>query len=94
MFRRVVLRLNLQKKFRVVESQKTKGSSLKEINLRIFLIPTFLMIIGGIIWIVVAIYSPTNFPLLVLGQIIFMIGMFVVIILGFWVMTLIRIPQH
>jgi hypothetical protein len=63
-------------------------------NLRIFLIPSLLMIIGGIIWSVIAIYFPTNFPLLLLGQIIFMIGMFVAIILGFWVMTLIRIPQR
>ena len=91
---RWVPRLKLHRKFWVVESQNTKGSPLKEINLRIFLIPTLLMMIGGIIWGVIAIYSPTNYPLLVLGQIIFMIGMFVAIILGFWVMTLIRIPQR
>lgn len=91
---RCVLRLKLHRKFHAVESQKTKGSPLNAINLRIFLIPTLLMIFGGIIWGIVAIYTPTNFSLLVLGQIIFMIGMFVAIILGFWVMTLIRIPQR
>jgi len=85
--------LKLHKKLRMVESHKKKAS-LNVINLRIFLIPSLLMVIGGIIWSVVAIYSPTNFPLLLLGQIIFMIGMFVAIILGFWVMTLIRIPQR
>lgn len=91
---RYVPRFSFHNQFRVQESQKPKGSPLKKINLRIFLIPILLMIIGGIIWGVVAIYSPTNFPLLVLGQLIFMIGMFVAIILGFWVMTLIRIPQR
>lgn len=86
--------LRIYKKLNTLEPRKKKPSPLRTINPRIFLIPALLMIIGGIIWVVVAIYFPVNVPLILLGQIIFMIGMFVAIILGFWVMTIIRIPQR
>ena len=52
------------------------------------------MIIGGLIWGITALVSPTNLALILLGQVIFMIGMFVIIILGFWVMTIIRMPPR
>jgi hypothetical protein len=34
-----------------------------------------------------------NYALILLGEIIFAIGLFVAIILGFWVMTLVRMPR-
>lgn len=52
------------------------------------------MIIGGLIWGLTAFLSPSNLPLILLGEIIFMIGMFVTIILGFWVMTIVRMPPR
>jgi hypothetical protein len=52
------------------------------------------MIIGGLIWGITAYLVPSNLPLILLGQIIFTIGMFVAIILGFWVMTILRIPPR
>jgi hypothetical protein len=67
---------------------------LKAINYRAFLVPILIMVIGGIIWGLTFYYWPSNLPLIVAGQVIFMIGMFVAIILGFWVMTIIRLPAH
>jgi len=51
-----------------------------------------MMVIGGIIWGLTAFYQPWNLQLILLGQIIFTIGMFVAIILGLWVMTIVRMP--
>ncbi len=67
-------------------------SPLKFINYRVFIIPLLFMIIGGLIWGLTALLSPANLPLILLGEVIFAIGMFVAIILGFWVMTIIRMP--
>lgn len=67
-------------------------SPLKMINYRVFLVPVIIMIIGCLIWGFVAVFWPTNLPLMVLGQIIVTIGMFVAIILGLWVMTIVRMP--
>lgn len=53
-----------------------------------------MMTIGGLIWGLIAFLDPTNLPLILLGQIIFTIGMFVAIILGFWVMTIVRMPTR
>lgn len=50
------------------------------------------MLVGGLIWSITALLQPTNLPLILLGEIVFAIGMFVTIILGFWVMTIIRMP--
>jgi hypothetical protein len=70
-----------------------KGRSpLKLINYRAFLIPIIMMVIGGLIWGLMALYQPWNLQIILLGQIIFMIGMFVAIILGLWVMTIVRMP--
>jgi len=74
--------------------KKHRLTPLKAINYRAFIIPLLIMVIGGIIWGLAFVYWPTNLPLIVLGQVIFMIGMFVAIILGFWVMTIIRLPAH
>ncbi len=51
-----------------------------------------MMVIGGLIWSLTAFYQPWNLQLILLGQIIFMIGMFVAIILGLWIMTIVRMP--
>lgn len=67
-------------------------SPLKYINYRVFIIPLLFMIIGGLIWGLTTLLSPTNLPLILLGEVIFAIGMFVAIILGFWVMTIVRMP--
>ncbi|MFW9934010.1 MAG: hypothetical protein ACFFDU_00590 [Candidatus Thorarchaeota archaeon] len=69
-------------------------SVLKTISYKVFIIPVILMIIGGLIWGLTAFLSPSNLPLILLGEIIFMIGMFVTIILGFWVMTIVRMPPR
>jgi Ca2+/Na+ antiporter len=69
-------------------------SPLRTIDYRVFLIPVILMIVGGLIWGTTAFFQPTNLSLILLGEIIFAIGMFVAIILGFWVMTIIRMPAH
>jgi len=67
-------------------------SSLRLIDYRVFIIPILMMVIGGIIWGLTAFYQPWNLQLILLGQIIFTIGMFVAIILGLWVMTIVRMP--
>lgn len=74
--------------------KRRRLAPLKAINYRAFLVPILIMVLGGIIWILTFVYWPTNLPLIVMGQVIFMIGMFVAIILGFWVMTIIRLPAH
>lgn len=65
-------------------------SPLRLIDYRAFILPIVMMVIGGLIWGITALYQPWNLQLILLGQIIFMIGMFVAIILGFWVMTIVR----
>lgn len=67
---------------------------LRAISYRVFIIPIIIMVIGGLIWGLAYLFWPTNLPLILLGQIIFMIGVFVAIILGFWVMTIVRMPQR
>ncbi|MFX1565388.1 MAG: hypothetical protein ACFFCH_05305 [Promethearchaeota archaeon] len=67
-------------------------SPLRLIDYRVFLIPIIMMVIGGLIWGLTAFYQPWNLQIILLGQIIFTIGMFVAIILGLWVMTIVRMP--
>lgn len=67
-------------------------SPLRLISYKVFLIPIIMMVIGGLIWGVTALTNPWNLQVILLGQIIFMIGMFVAIILGLWVMTIVRMP--
>ncbi len=69
-------------------------SPLKMISYRVFIIPIILMAVGGLIWGLTALLQPTNLSLILLGEVIFAIGMFVAIILGFWVMTIIRMPAR
>ncbi len=64
------------------------------INYRVFLVPVLLITIGAIIWFLSLVITPTNYILLLLGEVIFGIGLFVAIILGFWVMTIVRIPKR
>lgn len=71
-----------------------KWRQLMGINYRVFLIPVLLIIIGGMIWLLSLVITPTNYFLLLFGEVIFSIGLFVAIILGFWVMTIVRIPQR
>lgn len=78
----------------VLERRSRSPSVLKMISYKVFLLPALMMIIGGLIWGITALVSPTNLALILLGQVIFMIGMFVMIILGFWVMTIIRMPPR
>ncbi|MFX1319663.1 MAG: hypothetical protein ACFE9D_09325 [Promethearchaeota archaeon] len=67
---------------------------MRLISYKVFLFPIIMMTIGGLIWGLIAFLDPTNLPLILLGQIIFTIGMFVAIILGFWVMTIVRMPTR
>ena len=67
-------------------------SPLRLIDYRVFVIPIAFMVIGGLIWGITALTQPWNLQIILLGQIIFMIGMFVAIILGLWVMTIVRMP--
>ena len=69
-------------------------SPLKMISYRVFIVPILMMVVGGLIWGLTALLQPTNLSLILLGQVIFAIGMFVAIILGFWVMTIIRMPTR
>ncbi len=69
-------------------------SPLKMISYRVFIIPIILMVVGGLIWGLTALLQPTNLSLILLGEVIFAIGMFVAIILGFWIMTIIRMPAR
>jgi hypothetical protein len=78
----------------VLEKRRRSPSALRMISYKAFLLPAVMMIIGGLIWGITALVSPTNLALILLGQVIFMIGMFVMIILGFWVMTIIRMPPR
>ncbi len=78
--------------YQTLKPARRTPSSLKIISYKVFLFPAIMMVIGGLIWGITAFLNPTNFPLILLGQVIFMIGMFVAIILGFWVMTIIRMP--
>jgi hypothetical protein len=78
----------------LLQPRRPQPSALKLISYKVFLIPAVMMIIGGLIWAITALLTPTNLPLILLGQILFMIGMFVAIILGFWVMTIIRMPHQ
>ena len=78
----------------VLERRRRFPSILKMISYKVFLLPIVMMIIGGLIWGITALVSPTNLALILLGQVIFMIGMFVMIILGFWVMTIVRMPPR
>ncbi len=67
-------------------------SPLRVIDYRVFIFPIVMMVIGGLIWGITTLSQPWSLQIIVLGQIIFMIGMFVAIILGLWVMTIVRMP--
>ncbi|MFX1510305.1 MAG: hypothetical protein ACFFBR_08390 [Promethearchaeota archaeon] len=89
-------RIHVQKekwhKFDGLTPVRKGPSPLRLINYRAFIIPIIMMVIGGLIWSLTAFYQPWNLQLILLGQIIFMIGMFVAIILGLWIMTIVRMP--
>lgn len=76
------------------QPKRRRLAPLKVINYRVFLVPILIMVIGALIWGLTLVYWPSNLPLMVWGQVIFMIGMFVAIILGFWVITIIRLPAR
>ena len=76
------------------QPKRHRLAPLRVINYRVFLVPILIMVIGALIWGLTLVYWPTNLSLLVWGQVIFTIGMFVAIILGFWVMTIIRLPAR
>jgi hypothetical protein len=72
---------------------KRPRSPLSAFNYRVFIVPAILMLAGTFIWILGLILWAGDYTLILLGEILFAIGLFVAIILGFWVMTLIRMPQ-
>ncbi len=76
------------------ERKPKAPSPLTGVNFKVFLIPLILILLGAIIWFFTLVYQPANFPLILLGEIIMAIGVFTVIILGFWVMTIVRIPHY
>ncbi|MFX1562595.1 MAG: hypothetical protein ACFFDP_04735 [Promethearchaeota archaeon] len=81
----------------VTREPSTKGkwkSYLGVINYRVFLVPAIFLIVGALIWFLALVYWPTNYFLILLGEVLFAIGLFVAIILGFWVMTIVRLPQR
>jgi len=51
------------------------------------------MVAGALVWLLGLILWAGDYTLILLGEILFAIGLFVAIILGFWVMTLVRMPQ-
>jgi hypothetical protein len=75
-----------------IKSERPR-SPLSGLNYRVFIIPAVLMLAGAIIWVLGLIFFIGNYALILLGEIIFAIGLFVAIILGFWVMTLVRMPR-
>ncbi len=84
--------INEVQQFNGLAPPRRGPSPLRLIDYRAFILPIVMMVIGGLIWGLTALYQPWNLQLILLGQIIFMIGMFVAIILGLWVMTIIRMP--
>jgi hypothetical protein len=80
--------------FHTLQPSRKSPSPLKLISYKAFILPIVMMTIGGLIWGLTAYLDPTNLPLILLGQVIFTIGMFVAIILGFWVMTIVRMPTN
>jgi hypothetical protein len=80
--------------YQALQPSRRPQSVLKAISYKVFIIPLIMMLIGSLIWGLTAFLSPSNLSLILLGQIIFMIGMFVTIILGFWVMTIVRMPPR
>jgi hypothetical protein len=76
------------------EPKRKWKSHLSGINYRVFLVPFILLLVGGAIWLITLIFWPTNYFLLLFGEVIFAIGLFVAIILGFWIMTIVRLPQR
>ncbi len=76
----------------VLKPYQRRPSPLRLIDYRVFIVPAIFMIVGGLIWGITALVQPSNLQLILLGQVLFTIGMFVAIILGLWVMTIVRMP--
>ena len=77
---------------RTIETKRPR-SPLSAFNYRVFIVPAVLMLAGAVIWVLGLILWAGDYTLILLGEILFAIGLFVAIILGFWVMTLVRMPQ-
>lgn len=75
-----------------IETKRSR-SPLSAFNYRVFIVPAVLMLAGAIIWALGLVFWVGDYALILLGEILFAIGLFVAIILGFWVMTLVRLPQ-
>jgi hypothetical protein len=76
---------------RAIETKRPR-SPLFGFNYRVFIVPAVLMLVGAFISVLALIFWSDNYTLILLGELIFAVGLFVAIILGFWVMTLIRMP--
>ena len=77
---------------RAIETKRPR-SPLSSFNYRVFIVPAILMVAGALVWLLGLILWAGDYTLILLGEILFAIGLFVAIILGFWVMTLVRMPQ-
>jgi hypothetical protein len=73
---------------------KRPRSPLFGFNYRVFVVPVVLMLVGGLIWILTFSFWSDNYGLILLGEVIFAIGLFAAIMLGFWLMTLVRMPRR
>ena len=73
--------------------RRRRMSPFSGMNMKVFLVPAIIMAVGAAIWLGAAILTPENYWAILLGEILVAIGLFVFILLGFWLMTLIRIPK-
>jgi hypothetical protein len=76
----------------MMESKRAR-SPLSGFNYRVFVVPAVLMLAGAVICALAVLFWGGNSTLILVGEIIFAVGLFVAILLGFWVMTLVRLPQ-
>jgi len=72
---------------------KRPRSPLLGFNYRVFIVPVVLMLVGGFICALALVFSPENYAFILLGEVIFAIGLFAAIMLGYWLMTLVRMPR-
>ena len=71
--------------------RRKKYSRFAGMNLKVFLVPAIIMAIGAAVWAWALVYNPENYPVILVGELLVAIGLFAFILLGFWLMTLIRI---
>jgi len=71
--------------------RRKRYSPFSGMNLKVFLVPAIIMAVGAAIWAWALLCNPDNYPVILVGELLVAIGLFTFILLGFWLMTLIRI---